>query len=186
MTPLLFTAQVDWEAWLEEHHASAREAWLQFAKKNSGAASISYAEAVEGALCFGWIDGQSKGLDETWWMQRFTPRRKRSKWSAINRDKVTELAREGRLRPAGIREVEAAKQDGRWDQAYASSKSMTVPEDLQLQLDAHPEARSFFDGLDATNRFAILYRIHDAKKPETRARRIEKFVAMLMAREKIY
>lgn len=176
---LRLRSQAAWEAWLEKHHASARGVWFTFAKKSSGKASVSYAEVLEVALCFGWIDGQAKSVDEEFWVQRYTPRRPRSKWSQINCGKALALLAAGRMRPAGIREVEAAKQDGRWDAAYAPSSTITVPDDLRAALAKQPRARKFFELLDSKNRYAILYRIQDAKKPETRARRIQKFVDML-------
>ncbi|RYD74485.1 MAG: hypothetical protein EOP84_19855, partial [Verrucomicrobiaceae bacterium] len=144
------------------------------------------AEALEVALCHGWIDGQKAPVDGQFWLQRFTPRRPKSKWSAVNCKKVEELIAQGRMREAGLKQVEAARADGRWDNAYQSQSKMTVPEDLQKRLEQSPVAREFFAGLNSVNRYAILYRIHDAKKPETRARRIEKFVAMLEERKTIH
>jgi uncharacterized protein YdeI (YjbR/CyaY-like superfamily) len=175
-----------WEAWLEEHHASAPEAWLRIAKKGSGLASLSIGEALDGALCFGWIDGQRRPRDETTFLQRYTPRRSRSKWSKINREKAQSLIAEGRMRPAGLAEVQRAKDDGRWDAAYDSPSRIQVPDDLQRALDAEPRAKAEFAVLDSTNRYAILYRVQDAKRPETRARRIENFVAMLARGERPY
>jgi uncharacterized protein YdeI (YjbR/CyaY-like superfamily) len=183
---LAFGSQEAWERWLEEHHADVRGVWLKIPKKGSGIAGVDYAGALESALCFGWIDGQKKKLDERHWLQRFTPRRQGSKWSRVNRQKATELTEQGRMRPAGLREVEKAKADGRWEAAYASQSVATVPDDLRAALEAAPRARDFFAALDSHNRFAILYRIQDAKKPETRAARIEKFVAMLAAQQKIH
>lgn len=173
-----------WERWLGEHHGSAAGLWLKLAKKSAGIASVTYAEAVEVALCFGWIDSQKAGWDELWFLQRITPRRARSRWSQANREAVQALQREGRMRPAGALQVEQAKADGRWEAAYAGQASMQVPEDLRHELDRDPEARQFFDSLESHNRYAILYRIHDAKRPETRVRRIEKFMEMLRAGEK--
>ncbi len=183
---LRLRTQAAWEAWLEKHHASAKGAWLTFAKKDSGKTMVTYAEAVESGLCFGWIDGQSKSVDSTYWVQRFTPRRPRSKWSQVNCGKATALLAAGRMRPAGIREMERAKQDGRWSAAYAPQSTITVPDDLRSILAKHPRARKNFEALDSKNRYAILYRIQDAKKPETRARRIQKFVAMLNAGQTIH
>jgi uncharacterized protein YdeI (YjbR/CyaY-like superfamily) len=183
---LQFASQQEWEAWLEIHHAEVRAVWLKFAKKGSGIRSVSYEEAVEGALCYGWIDGQSKSYDGQFWLQRFTPRSRKSKWSRVNREKALELVRKGRMTPAGMAEVERAQQDGRWEAAYDSPSRATVPEDLQRALDEHPNAKAFFATLDSRNRYAILYRLHDAKKPETRARRIDEFVAMLEERRKLY
>lgn len=183
---LFFEFQRDLEAWFDENHATSREIWLRLAKKNSGVQSVSRSEALDAALCFGWIDGQAAPLDDQFWLQRFTPRRPKSKWSLINCKKVTDLAAQGRMRPAGLKEIEAAKRDGRWERAYASPKDMTVPDDLQKRLDENPKAREFFANLNSRNRYAILYRILDAKKEETRARRIEQFVAMLNDQKTIY
>lgn len=179
MDPQGFATAEAWEAWLEEHHGSMDGLWLTLAKKGSGVRSVTYSEAVEIALCFGWIDGQKRAFDDGWWLQRFTPRRPRSRWSRINREKATALIEAGRMRPAGLREVELARADGRWDAAYEPQAAATVPEDLQRALDEDDAARAFFATLTGANRYAILYRIHDAKRPETRARRIERFVAML-------
>ncbi|MEU7302996.1 YdeI/OmpD-associated family protein [Streptomyces sp. NPDC007189] len=183
---LAFPTREAWEKWLEEHHADVRGVWLKIPKKDSGIDGVDYPGALESALCFGWIDGQKKKLDERHWLQRFTPRRPGSKWSRVNRQKATELMEQGRMRPAGLREVEKAKADGRWEAAYESQSTATVPEDLRAALDAVPQARDFFATLDSRNRYAILYRIQDAKRPQTRTARIEKFVAMLAARQKLY
>ncbi|MFF3917606.1 YdeI family protein [Streptomyces sp. NPDC001852] len=183
---LAFATQEAWEQWLEEHHADVRGIWLKIPKKDSGLDGVDYAGALESALCFGWIDGQKKKLDERHWLQRFTPRRPGGKWSRLNRDKAIELTEQGRMRPAGLREVEQAKADGRWEAAYAGQRTATVPEDLQAALEAAPRARDFFSTLDSRNRYAILHRIQDAKRPQTRAARIEKFVAMLAARQKLH
>ncbi len=153
--------------------------WVKFAKKGSGVQSVSYGDAVESALCFGWIDGQMKSLDERFYLQRFTPRRRRSSWSKVNVEKATALIEAGRMRPAGLAEIERAKADGRWDAAYEPPSKITVPEDLERALDANPKARAAFDALDSQNRYLILYRVHGAKRPETRARRIAQFVAQL-------
>lgn len=176
----------EWEAWLEEHHATASAVWLRLAKKGSGVATVTREEAVEIALCYGWIDGQARTQDEVYWLLRFTPRTRRSKWSQINCEMAEALILAGRMKPAGLAAVEAAKADGRWDAAYASPSRMTVPEDLEAALRRNPAAEEAFRSLDSRNRYAILYRIHDAKKPETRTRRIEKFVDMLARGEKIY
>ena len=181
-----FASQEDWEAWLEENHRTAEGLWLKIAKKNAGVDSVTFAEALDGALCYGWIDSQGGAYDENFYLQRFTPRRPRSKWSMKNRKRATELIEQGRMRDAGLKEVELAREDGRWERAYEGQSTMTVQGDFQQKLDENPAASDFFDTLDGTNRYAILYRIHDAKKPETRARRIEKFIAMLIDREKIY
>ena len=183
---LSFASGAEWEAWLEDHHVSSDGVAIKIAKKGSGIASVAYPEVLEIALCFGWIDGRRNALDEDLFLQRFTPRRARSRWSRINREKAEALARAGRLRPSGIAEVERAKADGRWDAAYGGQAAMTVPDDLAAELAARPAAREFFDGLDSRNRYAILHRLQDAKRPETRARRLAKFVAMLEAGEKIH
>ena len=183
---MAFASRADWEAWLAEHHADVDGLWLKLAKKGSGVASVTQAEAVEVALCYGWIDGQAASLDGTYWLQRFTPRRARSRWSKINRDRATALIERGEMQPAGMREVERAKADGRWDAAYAGARAATVPDDLQAALDADDRAREFFATLDGANRYAILYRVEEAKRPETRARRIEKYVAMLREHRRIH
>jgi uncharacterized protein YdeI (YjbR/CyaY-like superfamily) len=180
-----FASKDAWEEWLEANHESAEGVWIKIAKKASGIASVTHAEAIEVALCFGWIDGQRVGFDETWFLQRFTPRRPRSNWSRINRDKAEKLIADGAMRPAGLREVERAQADGRWEAAYPSAKNMQVPDDLQAALDRSPAAREFFATLTGSDRYAVLYRIHDAKRAETRARRIDKFVAMLARGEKL-
>ena len=185
--PLLsFPDAAAFERWLAEHHASSPGIWLAIAKKGAVEPTVGYVEALDVALCYGWIDGQKGTLDAERWRQRFTPRKGRSKWSKINCGKVNDLVAQGRMRPAGLREVEAAKADGRWEAAYAGQRTAEMPEDFERVLAADPAAREFFAALDRANRYAILYRIHEAKKPETRARRIEKFVAMLRAGEKIH
>jgi len=185
--PLLaFASAAEWAAWLAEHHATATGLWLQLAKKGSGIATVSYSEALDVALCYGWIDGQKGALDDDFWRQRFTPRKARSPWSKINRERAVALIEKGEMQPAGLAEVERAKADGRWDAAYQGQRTMAVPDDLQHALDANERARAFFATLDGANRYAVLYRVHEAKRPETRARRIEKFVAMLAAGEKIH
>jgi uncharacterized protein YdeI (YjbR/CyaY-like superfamily) len=182
---LLFATPPDLEAWLEENH-DGDGLWLKIAKKGAPEPSVTYGEALELALCFGWIDSRKRGLDETHFLQRFTPRRPRGRWSRINRDKAEALIAAGAMRPAGLVEVEAAKADGRWEGAYEGARTAKVPADLQAELDANPAAREFFDTLDGSNRYAILYRLDEAKKPETRERRLRKFVAMLERGEKIH
>ena len=176
---LAFASAAEWEAWLDAEHATADGVWVKFAKKGSGVETVVYAEALEVALCYGWIDSQVARLDERFYLQKFTPRRARSKWSRINRDKIEELTTQGRMRPAGLEQVELAKADGRWDAAYASPASAEVPDDLREALDASPKAAEFFATLSQANRYAIIYRLEDAKKAETRARRLETFVGML-------
>ena len=181
-----FASPQHWEAWLDEYHLTAKGLWIKFAKKGAGLDSVTYAEAVDGALCYGWIDGQTASLDDRFYLQRFTPRGPRSKWSKINRAKALALIDAGRMKPAGLAAVEQAQRDGRWEQAYDSPSTASVPDDLQRELDQNEAAAAFFATLDSRNRYAILYRIQDAKKPETRARRIEQFVAMLSRQEKLY
>ena len=183
---LELATQADWERWLEANHGDADAVWLKFAKKGSGVETVNYAEALEVALCYGWIDGQSRRLDDRFYLQRFTPRRRRSPWSRINRDKALTLIEAGRMRPAGLAEIERAKADGRWDAAYEPASTATVPEDLQRALDANPRAKEFFESLSSQNRYAIYYRLRDAKRPETRARRLQKFVEMLEKGETLH
>jgi uncharacterized protein YdeI (YjbR/CyaY-like superfamily) len=182
----LFASSDELEAWLEENGESSPGLWLKIAKKGAPEPSVTYAEALELALCFGWIDSQKRGHDETHFLQRFTPRRPRGRWSKINREKAEALEAAGKLRPAGAAEVAAAKADGRWEAAYAGQRTADVPEDLQLELDSNPAAAAFFAALDSANRYAITYRLAEAKKPETRERRLRKFVAMLERGEKIH
>src|SRR5919199_720917 len=181
-----FASAAEWEAWLRDHHESAPGVWIRFARKGAGVPSVTYLEALHAALCFGWIDGQARSVDDAWYVQRFTPRRARSIWSKRNRDFATALIEAGRMQPAGLREVERAKADGRWDAAYDAPSTATVPEDLRAALDASPEAAAFFATLSSQNRYSILHRIQTAKKPETRAARIEQFVAMLARGETLY
>jgi uncharacterized protein YdeI (YjbR/CyaY-like superfamily) len=183
---MLFATPAELEAWLEENHAGSEGLWLKIAKKGTEPPSVTYAEALELALCFGWIDSQKRGHDERHFLQRFTPRRPRGRWSRINRDKAEVLIATGKLRPAGAAEVDAAKADGRWEAAYEGQRTAKVPDDLQRELDASKVAREFFASLDSSNRYAIVYRLNDAKKPETRERRLRKFVAMLERGEKIH
>ncbi|MBR7827630.1 YdeI/OmpD-associated family protein [Actinospica sp. MGRD01-02] len=183
---LIFATAQEWEDWLAAQPADSAGLWLKLAKKGCDTPSIDYATALESALCFGWIDGRKRPLDESFWLQRFTPRTPRSKWSRINRDRATALIEAGRMRPAGLREVERAREDGRWDAAYESQSSAEVPADLQAALDADPQAAAFFATLDRANRYAVLYRVNEAKRADTRAKRIEKFVAMLHAGETIH
>lgn len=176
---LFFATPVELEAWIDEHGEESDGIWLKFAKKGSGIESVVYAEAVEIALSHGWIDGQAKRLDDDHYLQRFTPRRSRSKWSRINREKAERLIAEGRMRAGGLREIERAKEDGRWEDAYDSPSTATVPDDFQAALDAEPAAAEFFASLGSTKRYSFLYRITDAKRPETRAKRIAEYVELL-------
>jgi uncharacterized protein YdeI (YjbR/CyaY-like superfamily) len=184
---LPFASAEDWEAWLRAHHdTTPAGVWIKFARKASGIPTVTYMEALHAALCFGWIDGQARSFDEQFYLQRFTPRRARSIWSKRNVGFATDLIASGRMQPAGLREVERAKADGRWAAAYDGPKTATVPDDLQAALDANPAAAEFFAGLKGQNRYAILHRVQTAKKPETRARRIETFVAMLERGETLH
>lgn len=182
----LFKNARAFETWLKKHHATSDGLWLKIAKRGAQEPSVTYAEAVEIALCWGWIDGQKKGLDEQHFLQRFTPRRARSIWSKINVDKVARLIEAGRMQPPGHAQVEAAKADGRWAQAYDGAKTATVPDDLVAALDAKPSAKAFFATLNASNRYAVLWRIQTAVKPETRARRVAQLVDMLARGEVIH
>jgi uncharacterized protein YdeI (YjbR/CyaY-like superfamily) len=176
---IAYQSPAAWEAWLEENHASSDGLWLKIAKKASGIPSITYQEAVDWALCYGWIDGQRQSFDEQWFLQRFTPRRSRSRWSQVNREKVQTLIERGLMRAAGYAEIERAKADGRWDDAYPSASNIEVPEDLRSALDANPRAAEAFAALNASSRYSILYRVHHTKAPAARAERIEQFVTML-------
>jgi uncharacterized protein YdeI (YjbR/CyaY-like superfamily) len=175
---LPFETAAAFEAWLDEHHEASDGIWIKFAKKASGIATVTYKEVLPVALAYGWIDGQVKRIDDDWYRQRWTPRRARSVWSKINRVAAEAMIERGEMKPAGLREVERAKADGRWERAYDSPTTATVPDDLRAALDADPAAAAFFAGLDSNNRYAILHRIQGAKKPETRANRIAKFVEM--------
>ncbi|QGZ43130.1 uncharacterized protein YdeI (YjbR/CyaY-like superfamily) [Pseudoduganella flava] len=183
---LAFADAAEWERWLKREHAREPGVWMRIAKAKADTKTVQYPEAVEVALCWGWIDGQKKSIDEHWWMQKFTPRAKRSIWSKVNRDKVQALIDAGRMRPPGLAEIERAKADGRWDAAYASQGKAEVPPDLQAALDAAPQAKAFFATLNSTNRYAILFRTHQAKRPETRAKRIAQFVEMLARGELLH
>ncbi|PKL74635.1 MAG: hypothetical protein CVV27_19475 [Candidatus Melainabacteria bacterium HGW-Melainabacteria-1] len=182
--PLLsFETPVGWADWLAEHHQDQQGVWLRYYKKASGKPTIVYAEALEVALCYGWIDSQAKSLDAESYVQKYTPRRKRSPWSKINRAKAEALIAAGKMQAPGLQEIEAARADGRWAAAYDSPKSMSVPSDFQALLDQHPEALAFFESLSQTNRYALLYRIQAAKKPETRQRWLDRSLAMLLNKE---
>jgi uncharacterized protein YdeI (YjbR/CyaY-like superfamily) len=182
----LFKSQDDWSVWLAKNHDKKPGLWLRFAKKDSGLRSVTYKEAVEVALCHGWIDGQARAGDESTWEQKFCPRTAKSKWSKINRDKATALIANGKMATAGLAAVESAKKDGRWKAAYDSPSKSTVPEDLQAALDANLQAKAFFETLNSANRYAILWRIQTVKKAETRARKIQQFISMLKRKEKIH
>jgi uncharacterized protein YdeI (YjbR/CyaY-like superfamily) len=182
----LFKTPAAWEKWLEANHVKSAGIWMQIAKKDSGLTSVNYQEALEVALCYGWIDGQKRPLDDQTWLQRFTPRGPRSVWSKINTGKADALITSGRMRPAGLAAITAAKADGRWESAYQSWSTSDIPPDLQAALDAKPNAKAFFETLRGPNRYAIIYRVQTAKKPETRARRIADFVQMLERKETIH
>jgi uncharacterized protein YdeI (YjbR/CyaY-like superfamily) len=181
-----FETKAHWSRWLAEKGSASKGLWLKLYKKDSGHPTISKAKAVEAALAHGWIDGQLDRFDETAWLVRFTPRTSASKWSEINRKAAERLIKAGKMTAAGLAEVERAKADGRWDTAYAPQSQASVPEDLAAALEAAPKAKAFFETLNSANRFAILYRTQDARKPETRKARIEKFVAMLERGEMIH
>jgi len=183
---VLFEHREDWAVWLDKNQAASSGVWLKLAKKASGLKSVSYAEALEVALCYGWIDGQKKSYDESSWLQKFTPRGVKSIWSKVNREKAQELIRSGQMKPAGLKAVESARQDGRWEAAYDSPGSATVPSDFQAELDKNVKAKAFFATLNSRNRYAILFRIQTAKKAETRIKRIEQFIRMLEKNEKLY
>jgi uncharacterized protein YdeI (YjbR/CyaY-like superfamily) len=183
---LSFATQEKWEAWLERSGSTSSGVWLRLAKKSAADATVSYAEALESALCYGWIDGQKQAESEHHWLQRFTPRAARSIWSKINRAKAEALIASGRMRRAGLDEINRAKQDGRWDAAYSSASNATIPDDLLEALDANPKAKAFFATLNSRNRYAVLFRIQNAKKSETRAMKIAQFVEMLNNGEKLH
>jgi uncharacterized protein YdeI (YjbR/CyaY-like superfamily) len=183
---LAFRSAAAWRSWLEAEHDRSAGTWLKIAKKTAPDPTVSYAEALADALCFGWIDGQKRPLDEHYWLQRFSPRKPGSRWSKINTDKATALIAADLMRPAGLREVELAKADGRWEQAYAGQRSSEVPEDLAAALAASPAAAEFFATISRINRYAILYRIGSVKRPETRARKIAQYVQMLADHQTIH
>ena len=183
---IAFATPVKFRRWLEKHHADHPGIWLKLAKKGSGIASITYAEALDEALCLGWIDGQKKSSDENEWLQKFTRRGPRSVWSKINVGHVSRLAEEGRMQAAGLATVEAAKTDGRWDHAYHSSSAAEMPEDFMAELARNPAAEKFFDTLSKANLYAIFFRLQTARKPETRAKRLDQLIAMLNRGESIH
>lgn len=182
----LFAAQAAWAEWLEKHHRESTGLWLRLAKKESGLRSVTYAEALEIALCYGWIDGQKRGESDEAWLQRFLPRSAKSIWSKINREKANALIASGQMKAAGLEAVECARKDGRWKAAYDSPKGAKVPEDFQAALDKNPRAREFFLSIDGANRYALLFRIQTVKKAEMRARKIAEFVEMLERNETIH
>ena len=181
-----FERQRDWATWLKDNHKTSTGVWLQLAKQDAGVQSVSYDEAIEVALCFGWIDGQKKAHSEQYWLQKFTPRSIKSVWSKINKEKALALIKAGKMKPAGLKEIERAKLDGRWNAAYDSASKSSVPNDFQLALDGNMRARKFFGTLDSRNRYAVLFRIQTAKNSETRAKKISQFVQMLKRHEKVH
>ncbi len=183
---LTFATQSEWEDWLEAHGSASSGVWLRLAKKSAEQPTVTYAQALDEALCHGWIDGRKQAESEHHWLQRFTPRTARSIWSKINTQKAEALVAAKKMRPAGLAAIEKAKRDGRWEAAYAPASKSTVPADLEQALDACPKAKAFFETLDGQNRYAILFRIHNVKKAETRAKKIARFVAMLNDGEKIH
>jgi uncharacterized protein YdeI (YjbR/CyaY-like superfamily) len=186
LVPLLFSRQKDWAAWLARNHDKSPGVWLRLAKKASGLQSVSYSEALEVALCHGWIDARKRSESETTWLQQFTPRASKSIWSKINREKAMALVKAGRMKPAGLAQIDRAKKDGRWEAAYDSPSSATAPPELQAALDQNPRAKAFYAKLDSQNRYAILFRIQTVKKAETRAKRIQRFVEMLEKNKKVH
>ena len=183
---LPFDSQKKWANWLAKQHGKSPGVWLKIAKKDSGISSVTYEEALDVALCYGWIDGQKKGYDGQYWLQKFTPRGPRSIWSKINTEKVERLIASGEMKPAGLKAIDLAKQDGRWEAAYASQKNISIPEDFQAALDKNKKAKAFFAALKSAERYSFLFRIYDARRPETRAKRIQQFVEMLERGEKIH
>lgn len=183
---LHFQTANDLESWLKENYAQTEGFWLKIAKKNKGITSVTYAEAVQLALCYGWIDGQANTFDDQYYLVKYTPRRARSIWSKRNVDFVAKLIKEGKMQPSGLAQVEAAKADGRWDQAYDSPKDMTMPEDFMQELAKDPKALAFYESLNKTNKYAFAFQIQTAKKPETRERRKQKLLTLLKEGKKLY
>ncbi len=182
----LFERQRDWATWLKNNYNKSSGVWLQLARKDAGVQSVAYTEAIEVALCFGWIDGQKKAHSEKYWLQKFTPRSAKSTWSKINKAKALALIKAGKMKPPGLKEIERAKDDGRWNAAYDSAAKSAVPSDLQSALDGNTRAGSFFATLDRRNRYAVLFRIQTARNAETRAKKISQFVQMLERHEKVH
>lgn len=182
---VLFETMETWGAWLEQY-AGTTGIWVRLAKKSSGVKSIDYFQALEVALCYGWIDGIKKTWDDVSWIQRFTPRKPASKWSKINKEKVLKLIEDGKMKPSGLAVIEISKKKGTWDNAYESQKNTKIPDDLQAELDKNPEAAEFFSSLKSVNRYAIIYRLQTARTPEIRAGRLASFIEMLNKKEKIH
>ena len=183
---LTFLDQTAWENWLTQNGKTPTGVWLRLAKKGKGQPTLTYEQALESALCHGWIDGQKQAEDDEYWLQRFTPHSAKSLWSKLNKNRAEALIAAGRMHPAGMQEIEQAKADGRWEAAYTSASNSVVPHDLQAALDANPKASAFFATLNSRNRYAILFRIQNAKKPETRLRKIEEFIGMLNRGETLH
>jgi uncharacterized protein YdeI (YjbR/CyaY-like superfamily) len=183
---LPFVSKKKWADWLAKQHDKSSGVWLKIGKKDTGIFSVTYEEALDVALCYGWIDGQKKGFDEKYWLQKFTPRGPKSIWSKINTEKAERLIASGEMKSAGLKAVKLAKQDGRWEAAYASQKNISIPEDFQAALDKDKKAKTFFATLKSAERYSFLFRIHHAKRPETRAKRIQQFIEMLEKGEKLH
>jgi len=185
--PILpFASKKKWADWLAKQYDKTTGIWIKIAKKDSGILSLTYEEALDVALCYGWIDGQKKGFDDQYWLQKFTPRGPKSIWSKINTEKAEGLIASGKMKPAGLKAIEAAKNDGRWEAAYASQKNISIPEDFQAALEKNKKAKAFFSTLKSAERYSFLFRLHNIKKPEMRANRIQKFIEMLERGEKIH
>lgn len=182
----MFGTYKAWGVWLSKNCSKSAGVWLKLAKKGSRIQTVSYQEAIEVAICYGWIDGHKRPCDESWWLQKFTPRGPKSIWSKINREKANELIESGRMKPAGLKAIESAKANGRWESAYDSQRTASVPEDLQAALDNSPKARAFYATLNSANRYAILFRVQTARKQETREKRIREFIAMLERHERLH
>lgn len=183
---MIFSGPQDFEDWLEQNHESSEGIMLKIAKKGSTISTVSYSEALDCALCYGWIDSRKEKHDEETWLQRFTPRKVRSIWSKVNKERAEALITSGRMKSSGYKAIEVAKQNGQWDSAYESQSKSTLPEDFASELNKNRQAKQFYDMLDSRNKFAIVFRINNAKKQETRQKRIEQFISMLERHEKIY
>lgn len=183
---LPFENKKKWANWLAKQHNKSAGVWLKLAKKDSGITSITYEEALDVALCYGWIDGQKKGFDDRYWLQKFTPRGRKSIWSKINTEKAERLITSGEMKSAGLEAIEAAKRDGRWEAAYSSQKNITVPADFQVALKEHPKAKAFFETLKSSERYSFLFRLHQAKRADTRAKHIQRFIEMLERGERVH
>jgi uncharacterized protein YdeI (YjbR/CyaY-like superfamily) len=183
---LEFKTQADWERWLAKNQSRTDGVWLKYAKKDSGFKTVSHSEAIDVALCYGWIDSQAKGFDEKFHLVKFTPRRPRSVWSKINVDRAERLIAEGKMKPAGLAQIKAAKADGRWERAYAGQATAEIPEDFKAALAKNKQAAEFYDSLNKANKYAFIWRLHHVKRPETRAANIEKYVRMLAEGQKFH